>query len=128
LEEGFGMKENHVTILSGLMRELKPVFDHSSQGVYLYLDDAHLEMNKKFLQMLGYSNMSQIRGNFLDVLVEAKSQKTLATAYRKAVETMRGSTIRVTWKKKNGRPLGTKVILVPITYSGHAFALHFVEE
>ena len=111
------------------MKELKPVFDHSPQGVYLYLDDAHLELNKKLLKMLGYTRVSQIRGkNFLDALVEVKSQKPLVTAYRKAVETMAGSTIRITWKKKSGRSLSTTVILVPITYSGHAFALHFVEE
>jgi hypothetical protein len=32
----------------------------------------------------------------------------------------------VTWKKKNGGTVNTTVILVPMAYAGHLFAVHFV--
>jgi hypothetical protein len=39
---------------------------------------------------------------------------------------MVGSTIEVTWKKNNGQTVDTNVILVPVAYDGHLFALHFL--
>jgi hypothetical protein len=59
--------------------------------------------------------------------VKKESQKTLATAYWKAMEKFAASSIKVTWKKKKQETVETKVILVPIAYLGHLFAVHFVE-
>jgi hypothetical protein len=50
----------------------------------------------------------------------------LVTAYGTAMEKIVGSTIEVTWKKNNNRTVDTNVILVPVAYDGHFFALHFL--
>ena len=119
---------HHDKVLDGLWKELKPIFEFSTQGVYLYLDDVHLVANKRFLQMVGHKNICDLAGgDFLDQLVAPSSRKTLVTAYRKAVEKLDGSKITVVWKKKGGGTVKTSVLLVPITYQGHAFTLHFVE-
>lgn len=34
--------------------------------------------------------------------------------------------INVTWQRKSGGTVDTKVILVFISYEGHLFALHFI--
>jgi hypothetical protein len=34
--------------------------------------------------------------------------------------------IKVTWKKKTGGTVATSVVLVPIEYDDHLFALHFI--
>jgi len=52
--------------------------------------------------------------------------ESLVTAYRNATERMIGSTIEVTWKKKSGGTVDSTVILVPVAYHGHLFALHFL--
>jgi len=39
-----------------------------------------------------------------------------------------GSTIDVAWKMKSGGTVDIVVILVPISYQRHLFALHFVSE
>jgi len=39
---------------------------------------------------------------------------------------MIGSTIDLTWKKKSGGTVDSTVILVPVAYDGHLFALHFL--
>ena len=45
-----------------------------------------------------------------------------------AMKRMVGSAIDVSWKRKNGGEVDTKVILVPISYQEHLFALHFISE
>jgi hypothetical protein len=37
-----------------------------------------------------------------------------------------GGTVSVTWKTREGTPVPTNVILVPIAYEGELLALHFV--
>jgi len=39
-----------------------------------------------------------------------------------------GSDIEVSWKKKTGESVKTKVIMVPISYKGELFALHFISK
>jgi hypothetical protein len=58
--------------------------------------------------------------------VDAKSQQTLVSAYQKAMNQMTGSDIDVTWKRKSGGHVDTKVMLVPVGYQGHLLALHFI--
>ena len=43
------------------------------------------------------------------------------------MQSMVASTINVLWRKKSAGTVETTVILVPISYKGHLFALHFVE-
>ena len=52
--------------------------------------------------------------------------ESLVTAYQDAMTRMVGSTVDVTWQKKSGGKVDTSVILVPVAYNEHLFALHFV--
>ncbi|NWG09412.1 MAG: hypothetical protein HXX80_03730 [Nitrososphaerales archaeon] len=118
-------------MVNGLYRQLRQIFISSEQAIYLYLDDAHKVCNKKFASLLGYGSPSEwtkIEKSFPETLVDRKSRQTLVSAYQDAMEKMVGSTVDVTWKKKSGGTVDTTVILVPISYQGHLFALHFVSE
>lgn len=42
------------------------------------------------------------------------------------MERLAGSSINVTWRRKTGGTVDSSVILVPVSHSGHLFALHFV--
>ena len=64
--------------------------------------------------------------NCPEVFVSSKSRKTLVTAYQKAMEEQIGSTINVTWKRKDGKDVSSEVILVPYSHGGHLMALHFI--
>lgn len=119
--------EHHQALVNGLSKELKPIFDRSEQAIYLYLDDIHKSCNKKFAELLGYTSPEQWAATTEPLAdVEPASQKTLVSAYRKAMEKMVGSKIKIIWKKKAGRPVKTGVILIPIRYKGHLFVLHFI--
>mgnify|MGYP001604241560 CR=1 FL=1 len=124
-------KQHKIDLINGLYQQLKPVFDSSGQSMYIYLDDAHKVCNKKFASLLKYSSpeeWAKADESFPTALVDTNSQNTLISAYQDAMEKMVGSTIKVTWKTKSGEKVNTSVILVPITYQQHMFALHFVSK
>ena len=123
------MHNNHEELVNGFFEELKGIFENSEQGIYLYLDDMHKVCNKKFASLLGYkspADWAKMDQPFPEIFVDKKSQNALVGAYQKAMEKMAASTIKVKWKKKSGKGVSTTVILVPIAYKNHLFALHFV--
>ena len=120
---------SHDDLFGDLVLELQPLLESSEQGIYIYFDDALKVCNEKFASLLGYGSAeewAQIKGSFPALFVDANSQDTLISAYQKAMQSMTASTIKVRWKKKSGGTADTMVILVPIAYKGHLFALHFV--
>jgi PAS domain-containing protein len=120
---------HHEELVSGLLNQMEIILESSEQPLYLYLDDNHWACNKRFADLLGYKSPEELVSQelpLLDALVSKKSQNSLVTAYGNAMEKMVGSTIEVTWKKNDGQTVDTKVILVPVAYVGHLFALHFL--
>ena len=120
-------EQHHQELVNGLFSQLKEIFNSSKQAIYIYLDDAHKICNKRFASLLQYKS-SKEWANDKDTLssVDKKSQETLVSAYADAMEKMIGTTIPVTWKRKDGKKIDTNVILVPIMYNKHLLALHFV--
>ena len=125
-------RQRHEEVMEEVSEQLKPILEESEQAIYVYLDDDHKICNKKFASLLGYSSAmewSEIQESLLDTCVEDDgSRETLVSAYQNAVERFTGSCIDVTWKKKNGNNVKTKLILVPYMYNNHLFALHFVSK
>ena len=123
-------QKHHEELVEGFHSQLKEIFNSSKQGVYLYLDDNHKVCNKKFAEMLGFGSPEEWAKveNPLDAGVEKTSQATMVSAYQDAMETMIGSKIDVKLKKKNGSTFNASVIMVPVAYQGHMFALHFISE
>lgn len=125
--------QGHGEWLRGFFEEQKAIFDSSDQAMYAYLDDDCRSCNAKFASLLGYSSAEEwakvdVKGAFPAVFVDPSSQSTLVGAYQDAMSKGKGSTIKVTWKKKDGGTVATTTILVPVAYQGHTFALHFVSE
>ena len=121
----------HEEIMKGVQEQMKEVLEESKQAIYVYLDDHHMIYNQTFASLLGYKSVKELSaGNepFVDAFVMEKSQEILISAYRNAMEDKIGSDIEVSWKKKTGESIKTKVILVPISYNGELLALHFISK
>lgn len=121
----------HGELVSGFLKEQQQIFDSSSQAVYAFLDDDCRVCNQKFATLLGYSSPEEwfkvnVNGAFPDAFVDNSSQSALVNAYQNAMENMTAAAIKVTWKKKTGGTVDTNVVLVPVAYKNHLFALHFV--
>lgn len=122
-------EKHHKELIDGVALQFAEIFENSDQGTYIYLDDEHKVCNKKFSDMLGYKNpaaWAKNENSFTDIFVNDASAKKLVGTYAQAMQKMVGSQIEVTWRKKTGEKIKTNVILVPIAYDGHLFALHFV--
>ncbi len=121
-------QSHHEELIAGISKQMKSILDSSHQAVYIYLDDIHKVCNGKFASLLGYRSPEEWAKdeNLLEATVERTSQETLVNAYNQAMEKFIASNIKVTWKKKSGGTVVTSVVLVPIAYDDHIFALHFV--
>jgi len=125
-----GEQKHHEELVEGFHSQLKEIFDSSKQAIYLYLDDNHKICNKKFAEMLGFSSPEEWAKieNPLEVGVDKTSQAAMVSTYRDAMEKMIAAKIDVKLKKKNGSTFKASVIMVPVAFQGHMFALHFISE
>ena len=122
-------EHKHEALISGLHKQMKEIFENSEQAMYLYLDDIHKVCNKRFADLLGYDSpkaWATADEPFPLVFVASKSRQTLVSAYQDAIERFISATVDVTWQTKSGRTVDSQVILVPVAYEGHVFALHFI--
>ena len=124
-------EHHHEELVKGIAKQLKPILDKSEQAIYVYLDDTHKVCNKKFADLLGYKSAREwanIEAPLADV-VEA-DQDSVISAYEDATEKMVASCLDVRVKNiKTGKSIKTRMIMVPITYSGdHLFTLHFLSK
>ena len=119
----------HMELISGIAKQMKTILDSSQEAVYIYLDDTHKVCNGKFASLLGYRSPEEwadVTESFPEAFVDRSSQETLVSAYQQAMDKIMPANINVTWKKKTGGTVATSVILVPVAYEGHLFALHFI--
>jgi hypothetical protein len=122
-------EHKHEMLVNGLYKQMKEIFENSEQAMYLYLDDVHKACNKRFADLLGFESAkawASVDEPFPMVFVASKSRRALVSAYQDAMEKFVGSTIDVTWQTKSGGTVESRVILVPVAYEGHLFALHFI--
>lgn len=121
--------EHHENLVAGISKQFAQIINTSKQGVYIYLDDTHKVCNEKFAKLLGYDSpkeWAKLTASFPLTFVVESSQNTLVSAYKDAMEKCTGSINNISWKKKDGSTINTKVILVPVSFDNHLFALHFV--
>ncbi len=121
-------QKHHEELISGFYNQLKEIFNSSEQAIYLYLDDNHKVCNKKFAHMQGFDSPEEWAkvANPLEVGVAKSSQDAMVSVYKDAMEKFVASKIDVKLKKKAGGTFDASVIMVPVAYQGHLFALHFI--
>ena len=123
-------EKHHEELIKGITAQLKAIMDKSAQGIYVYLDDTHKACNKKFADLLGYKSAKEwadTEAPLADV-VEADQEKVIA-AYENASENLLASSLDIRFKNvKTGKTVKTNIIMLPIAYDGHIFALHFISK
>ncbi len=121
-------EEHHEEIVKGLYEQMKPILEGSEQPIFIYLDDNHKACNNKLASMLGFNSPQEWaeKQGFLEAYVAEKSRETLSNAYWASIKKMAASTIQVTWLKKDGGEIDSTMVLVPMFFQGHMFAVHFV--
>jgi PAS domain S-box-containing protein len=122
--------KEHERIINELLEQFNPVFLHSPDGVYLYLDDNHKICNKRMAELFGLTveEWSKVP-SFLDGFVAPEDREMIASNYQKHITTLtRPVTFRFHGVRKNGEKFLAETEMIPISWNGYAVAYHFVRE
>ncbi len=122
--------KEHEQILTALLKQLTPVFLHSPDGVYLYLDDNHKVCNKRLADMFGMTVEQWSRvPNFLEGFVAPQDRDLVASNFQTHIATLsRPVTFRFTAVRKNGKTFTAETEMIPLSWNGYPIAYHFVRE
>jgi PAS domain S-box-containing protein len=120
----------HEQVLSELLKQLTPIFLHSPDGVYLYLDDNHKVCNGKMAEMFGMTVEEWNRTpDFLQDFVAPQDRELFASNYQNHVESLNGPVrFRFNAVRKNGETFTAETEMIPIAWNGYPIAYHFVRE
>jgi len=121
-------QQHHEELVKGVSEQLKPILDKSPQAIFVYLDDTHKMCNQKMADLVGMSSVKQwveAEAPLADVVEE--DQPAVIQAYENASEKITAGHLPVRVKNtKTGKVVKTDMVIVPLSYEGHIFALHFL--
>ena len=133
VNDGFARKrmdKEHQDVLNSLQEQFMPVFLHSPDGVYLYLDDRHKVCNQRLADMFGmtmheWSNVP----NFLETFVAPQDRELVASNFEKHVSALTSPvSFRFTAIRKSGETFTAETVMIPVSWNGYPIAYHFVRE
>jgi PAS domain S-box-containing protein len=119
----------HEVATKELAEHLRPLFDASPDGVYVWLDEEHWVCNQRFAELLGYDSPEELNDtpNFLQRMVDEADQQHFSWNYWNRVQTLAfPTTFRFRGTRKDGSAFQAETDMIPLTYGGHTFAYHFV--
>ena len=111
-----------------LAEHLRPVFDASPDGVYVWLDEEHWICNERFAELLGYGSAEELNDtpHLLQRWVHEDDQEVFSWSYWNRVRPMAfPTTFRFRGKRKDGSEVLVETDMIPLSYGGHTFAYHF---
>ena len=119
----------HEVATKELAGHLRPLFDASPDGVYVWLDEEHWVCNQRFAELLGYDSPDELNDTpaFLQRMVHEDDQQHFSWNYWNRVQALAfPTTFRFRGTRKDGSAFLAETDMIPFTYGGHTFAYHFV--
>jgi PAS domain S-box-containing protein len=118
----------HEDVIPELADHLRPVFESSPDGVYVWLDETHWTCNERLAAMFGYT-VEELENTpyFLQRLVHEDDRGMVSWNYWNRVQELAFPvTLRFRGKRKDGIEVRCETEMIPLTYGGHTVAYHFV--
>ncbi len=118
----------HEDVIPELAAHLRPMFDSSPDGVYVWLDETHWTCNQRFAAIFGYTvEELENTASMLQRLVHEDDQGVVSWNYWNRVQAQAFPvTFRFQGVHKDGSALQIETDMIPFTYGGHVVAYHFV--
>ena len=119
----------HEVATRELAEHLRPIFESSPDGVYVWLDEEHWICNQRFAELLGYDSPGELNDtpHLLQRWIHEEDQGQFSWAYWNRVQTRSfPTTLRFRGKRKDGSEVPFETEMIPLTFGGHTFAYHFV--
>jgi PAS domain S-box-containing protein len=118
----------HDKVIPQLAEHLKPLFDSSPDGVYVWLDETHWTCNENLARMLGQTagDLENTPG-FLARMVHEEDREQFSWNYWNRVQNRSFPvTFRFRGLHRDGSTVPMETEMIPLTYGGHTVAYHFV--
>lgn len=124
------MVTSHEDSFRRLAQQLRPVFENSPDGVYIWLDDNNKFCNERLASMFGYSVSEWCAtGPFLDSFVDENDQHIYGSNYQRSIAPLASPvSFRFRARRKDGSTFSAETDMIPISWDDHAVAYHFVRE
>ena len=119
----------HEVASKELAEHLRPIFDASPDGVYVWLDEEHWICSQRFAELLGYDSPDELNDTpyLLQRWVHEDDQGQFSWSYWNRVQTLAfPTTVWFRGKRKDGSEALFETEMIPLTFGGHTFAYHFV--
>jgi PAS domain S-box-containing protein len=118
----------HEQVIAQLAEHLRPLFESSPDGVYVWLDETHWTCSERFAELFGYRVADvENRPHFLQEFVHEDDREVFAWNYANRVH---AQTFPVTFRfrgiHRDGSELQAETDMIPLTFGGHTIAYHFV--
>jgi PAS domain S-box-containing protein len=121
----------HEDATARLVEHLRPVFDGSPDGVYVWLDEEHWACSERFARMFGYDSPDELNDtpHLLQRWVHDDDQAPVSWNYWNRVQELAFPvTFRFRGRNKDGSGCLVETDMIPLTFGGHTFAYHFVRK
>jgi len=123
--------DTHKQVMKDLEKEFGLLMKHSTDGVYLWLDEENMICNDKLAKMFGYSTPKEMCSKcaFLENFVAEKDRQKFSSNYHKSIAPL-SSPARFKFHavRKDGSTFLAETDMIPISFKGHAIAYHFVRK
>jgi len=119
----------HEIATKELAEHLRPVFESSPDGVYVWLDEEHWVCNERFAAMFGYDSPAELNDTprLLQRLVHPDDQELFSWNYWNRIQALTfPATLRFRGTRKDGSHCQVETDMIPLSFGGHTFAYHFV--
>lgn len=124
------MNTKHDRAIDELAEHLRPIFESSPDGIYIWLDEANKTCNEKLAKMFGYTVAEwEAVDDFASTLVAASDRGVYVWNYQNRVADPKFPvTFRFRGLRRDGSTFEAETDMIPLTYGGHVIAYHFVRE
>jgi PAS domain S-box-containing protein len=119
----------HEVATKELAEHLRPLFDASPDGMYVWLDEEHWICNQRLAELFGFDSSDELNDtpNFLQRMVHEDDQQHFSWNYWNRVQALAfPTTFRLRGKRKDGSTFDAETDMIPLSFGGHTFAYHFV--
>lgn len=121
-------RPHHKKAIRELTNQLRPVFEGSSEGVFLYLDGEHKTCSDRLSDMFGYTPLQwEEIYPFEKIFSEDSKDEVMSTYYEKIIAEKAPAEVNFTGVRKDGSSFKARMLMVPVTYDNILFALSFVK-
>ena len=122
--------ELHEEWLAAIAEQLAPIFDHSTEGVYVFLDDRHKICNGVLAKMWGFASPAEWARtpDFLNSFVATEEDRLkVSRAYHTHNhQELTPERLRFTIRRPDGELVRCESDMIPLAHAGQMLGYHFV--